>query len=138
MIGICCVVGSDISMRDVWESKLNDLGFIVIWHRTMREARVNYSKIYPDVYLIDIDCVNLKGVSFFYELKKEYNRKLISNSREPFIRDSSVMIYGVSENHNRDIFSFVDQFVFCPSEIAPIQYHYQSKRNNLRHLLIDW
>lgn len=133
MIGICCVVSADDIMRNLWESNLNSLGFVVLWHKSIREARAAYPKIYPDIYLIDVDCVNLKGVSFFYGLKNYRNR---ITKKGVLIKDS-MMIYGISKYPDLQVFSFIDQFVSSPLEIPPIQCHYQSSRNNLRGLLLD-
>ena len=131
-VGVAILASSDKMMIPVWERHLNNLGFVVFSFHSMHQVAHN-SYLCPDLYVIDIDAINMKGVRFFYALQ---NKRALTTKRKMLVRDD-VMVYGISKHHSRSVFPFIDQFVDCTSEIPPIEYHYQSSRNYLRNLALD-
>ena len=131
-VGIAVLASADKMMIPVWERHLNNLGFVVVALHSLHQVAHNWY-LYPDLYVIDVDAINLKGVRYLYAIQ---NKRALESKKKMLVRDN-MMVYGISKNHNRNVFPFIDQFVDCTSQIPPIEYHYQSERNCLRNLVLD-
>lgn len=135
MIGLCSVISADQSMQGLWESDLNDLGYCVSWHLDLVSFRYTYKRLYPDILLIDLDCVSLDGIGIIYALQRSFGRRKMGGNKIQF-RDNP-FVYGLSKHHDFAVFPFVNKFIFSPREIAPSRFHCQSSRNYLRNLVLD-